>query len=187
MARPRLHDPTSAYHEAGHAVAFWHHGIRFRYVTLSPRNAAHGGHVYVGRRAEISDPAKMRIEMQLAAAGEIAYGRMFRLRSVSDDDTLLRRFARMAADPASPWLDEDMRNFARMGGDMDAALRAAVPDTVTGPLAWLAIWRDTEHLIRNQLWPAVYAVAWELVFSRHGFTYAEVSAMAVAALEAHAA
>jgi hypothetical protein len=50
MDRPRLHNPSSAYHEAGHAVVLWHHGIRFRYVTLRPRITRHAGHVYTDRQ-----------------------------------------------------------------------------------------------------------------------------------------
>jgi len=51
-----------------------------------------------------------------------------------------------------------------------------------GPSAWLGIWRDTEQLIRVTLWPAVYAVAWEMVFSSRALTYPEVALIAEAGM-----
>ena len=180
--RQRLNNPHFAYHEAGHAVVFWHHGIRFRYVTMRPRALGHGGHVYVGKFLKFRDAAGWRVAMQLAAAGEIGAGRISRPRDVPDDLSLLNRFTRAAENPEDPWLVEDMRHFISAAKKMDAALLAADSDAVVGPVAWRNVWRDTETLVRDELWPAVYALAWELVYNRHRFTYDEVGAIATTAL-----
>jgi len=41
---------------------------------------------------------------------------------------------------------------------------------------WPTNWRDTEQLIG--LWPAVYAVAWEMAFSSRRLTYPQIAAIA---------
>lgn len=182
MSRLRLHSPYTAYHESGHAVAFWYHGVRFRYVTLEPRIPGNAGHVYGVRLREAGDPTGLATQMRFAAAGEIAYGRISRSSHVSSDRELLSRFRRAAAEPEDPFLTVDEREFARAGLRRDAMLTASYPDQIAGPASWLSIWRDTEELIRGTLWPAVYAVAWEMVFSSRALTYAEVATIAAAGL-----
>jgi hypothetical protein len=178
MNRPRLHSPYTACHEAGHAVAFWHHGVPFRYVTLEPRIPSNAGHVYGVRLRPAVDSDGLAREMLFAAAGDIAYGRIMRSSGVPADGTLFRRFTRAAANPEDPFLSVDQRNFISAALKRDAILSAEDPSRVIGPSAWLGIWRDTEQLIRVTLWPAVYAVAWEMVFSSRALTYPEVAVIA---------
>lgn len=186
MDRPRLHNPSTAYHEAGHAIAFWHHGIRFEYVTLRPRNPANSGHLYA-RRSDAEDPAGMEVEMHLWAAGDVAHGRIFRLTAVPTDQELLRRFSRHAANPDDPWLSVDQSRFIKTALKRDAAIQASDPLATVGPESWLRIWRDTEQMIRHDLWPAVYAVAWEMVFSSRALTCPEIAEIAEIAMRQHAA
>lgn len=183
MDLPRLLDPSHAYHEAGHAVVFCHYGIRFRYVTLRPRLPGNAGHVYVGRRRILRTIDEIENMMQATAAGTIAEQWIFRLRRVpATEESLLRGLTAAAADPASPWLAEDTRNFVRLGAGRDDDLLATSPDALTGPEAWLAVWREAERVVM-ELWPAVYATAWEMVFSSRALTYAEVAEISGTALE----
>jgi hypothetical protein len=182
MSRPRLHSPYTAYHEAGHAVAFWHHGVPFRYATLEPRIPGNAGHVYGIRLRPAVDSDGLAKEMRFAAAGDIAYGRIMRSSQVPADAPLLRRFIRAAANPEDPFLSADERNFISAALRRDAMLSVEDAGQAIGPSAWLGIWRDTEQLIRVTLWPAVYAVAWEMVFSSRALTYPEVALIAEAGM-----
>jgi hypothetical protein len=181
MDRPRLHNPHSAYHEAGHAVAFWHFGIRFRYATLKPRDPEHFGHVYGVRLRETEDPGQLAIQMQVAAAGDIAYGRIMRLTPVPTNEHLLRKFSWAAANLHDSRLGVDEHRFISTALRRDSKI--TTDDTrSTGPASWLNVWRDTEQLIRLTLWSAVYAVAWEMVFSSRALTHAEIAAIARAGM-----
>ena len=70
--RPRVHSLTQGYHEAGHAVAPWHHGIGLRYVTMNPSaGSGHWGQTVPVDR-EIAGLAQIEAEMRCAVAGQIA-------------------------------------------------------------------------------------------------------------------
>ena len=70
--RPLIYALAHCYHEAGHAVAFWHFGIEFSHVTLNPpANSGHFGQTVLFDR-EIVGLAQIEAEMQCAVAGEIA-------------------------------------------------------------------------------------------------------------------
>jgi hypothetical protein len=71
----------------------------------------------------------------------------------------------------------------RVGLERDAEVLADDSRALTGPAAWLVVWRAAEDLIRVQLWPAVYAVAWELAASPHALTFADVAEVSAIALE----
>jgi hypothetical protein len=90
--RPYVNEPLWCYHEAGHAVAFWHYGIRLRYVTMRPPvDSGHAGQTVLVDRGEITGP-EIETEMRCAAAGEIAQTRVFTSHPVPTYDSLIRRF-----------------------------------------------------------------------------------------------
>lgn len=185
LDRPRLHQPSTAYHEAGHAVLLWHYGIHFRYVTLRPRNPGHAGHVYTGRRRNLDGLADLEKEMHVCAAGQLAQDWIFRMNRTSPSDSdILNRLARAADHPDSPWLDDDTRNFVLMGAELDAVALAADSAVAAGAAGWLRIWREAETLVHGELWPAVYAVAWEMVVSSRALTFADIAEIAAAAIAA---
>jgi hypothetical protein len=127
----------------------------------------------------------MEVEMHLWAAGDVAHGRIFRLTPVPTHQELLRRFTQHAANPDDPWLSVDESRFIKTALKRDAAIRASDPQATVGPESWLRVWRDTEHMIRHDLWPAVYAVAWEMVFSSRALTYPEIAEIADIAMKQH--
>ena len=65
--------------------------------------------------------------------------------------------------PVEDCLTEDYLAFAKWGLERDAEIRKTQPDAVVGPASWLPIFRETEQLIRGELWPAVQAVGEKLV------------------------
>lgn len=165
----------TAKHEAGHAVAYWSHGWRFRYVTMRPR--VEGVHACVrmyGPRA-CDTPAKLMTSMECAAAGRIA---QFQMSSDAANDQFLRmEFTRIAGPPfLETYRDVDMRQFVGCGRVLDGYAVQPV-----GPDGWLEIWHSAESKIK-ELWPAVMAVAGELTISPRRLSYADVSAIASAAL-----
>jgi hypothetical protein len=164
-----------ARHEAGHAVAYWSHGWRFRYVTMRPRaeNVRAGVRMYGPRVCDT--PAKLVTSMECAAAGRIA---QFQMSSDAANDHFLREeFMRIAGPPLlEAYEDIDMRQFVGCGRALDE--HAVRP---TGPDGWLEIWHDAESKIK-ELWPAVMAVSAELTVSPRRLTYPDVSAIASAAL-----
>lgn len=166
----------TARHEAGHAVAYWSHGWRFRYVTMRPRaeNVLAGVRMY---RQRVSDtPAKLVTTMECAAAGRIA---QYHMSSDAASDQLLRtEFTRIAGPPfRATYHDVDMRQFVGSGLALDwHGVRPGGPD------GWLEIWHNIESKINGELWPAVMAIAAALTISPRRLSYGEVSAIASAAL-----
>jgi hypothetical protein len=108
---------------------------------------------------------------------------------VPTDDSLIRRFtrdaARATANQGSPVTDTLI--FANFGLARDEEIRAVAPDTPVGPASWVPIWREAERLIRFELWPAVEAVAEELMRCTTQLCYEDVDALAVAGLARHRA
>jgi hypothetical protein len=185
MARPYVNEGIPCYHEAGHAVAFWHYGIEIQYVTMRPpADSMHWGQTVTVPRGEITGVAELENEMKCAAAGDIAQKRVFVTHRVPTDYELTRRFevaaAMVTANPDLP--DEDDRAFAKMGLARDEEIRETGADGVTGPAGWLRVWREAENMIRVELWPAVHAVAEELRRSEQAISNADVAALAEAAI-----
>jgi hypothetical protein len=182
--RPYVNEGIWCYHEAGHAVAFWHYGIRLRYVTMRPPvGSGHAGQTVTVDRAEITGD-EIDTEMRCAAAGEIAQTRVFTTRAVPTDDSLIRRFTRDAATvTANP--DSAVNDgliFAKLGLARDDEIRDIAPDTIIGPASWVPVWREAEQLIRFELWPAVEAVAEELRRCTIQLSHEDVDALAAAGL-----
>jgi hypothetical protein len=181
MSRSSNREPglvETARHEAGHAVAYWHHGWHFRYVTMRP--SAENIHACVrmhGRRVS-NTPAKLITTMECAAAGRIA--QLLMTSDAAGDQLLKQEFERIARLASlDSYEDVDMREFVGAGRALDwYAVRK------TGADGWLEIWHDAESKIRGQLWPAVMAVAAELMISSRRLTYREISVIASAALPA---
>jgi hypothetical protein len=170
------------HYEAGHAVAFWHHGWRFRYVTLRPRAAGHAAHLVVGWHRRIADEAGYLAAMQTAAAGQIAERRFHGQEARTEWG--LRRDINDAV--TTGFGDHDIREFVRMGACMDDEILTGAPEHEKGPERWIGIWRDAERKITGDLWPAVAAVACMLE-ARRCLTCREVYAIADAAVKVHAA
>jgi len=172
---PRQFARHVALHEAGHAVAYWDHGLSFRYVTMRPRQP--GVVALVKPYPRVNDtPAKLIACMEIAAAGRIAQFHCFSS-APRDDAALLAQFAQAAAmkPPASYW-DPDIRQFVGAGKALDE--HQCGP---TGPDGWLRIWRGAEEKITGGLWPAVEAVGSKLMVSTRSLTYGEVAEIAAAA------
>jgi ATP-dependent Zn protease len=187
MARPYVNDDHVAYHEAGHAVAFWYYGVTLQCVTMKPPDdSGHRAQTVPVDRGEITGVVELENEMKCAAAGEIAQTRFFVTHRVRTDRELIGRFTvvatKVTTNPDLP--DEDDPAFAKAGLARDEEIRETCADAVTGPAGWLRVWREAEQLIRVELWPAVRAVADELIAQRD-LTGEEVAALASAAMEGH--
>lgn len=158
-------------HEAGHAVAYWCHGWHFRYVTMRPRaeNVIAGVRMY--RERVCDTPAKLVTSMECAAAGRIA---QFHMSGDTASHQLLRNeFMRVSGPPfLETYADVDMRQFVKAGTALD--YHGVWP---AGPDGWLKIWHNAESNITGELWPAVIAVASELMISPRRLSYEEVSAI----------
>lgn len=165
----------TARHEAGHAVAYWSHNWRFRYVTMRPRTENVLAGVRMHRPRVCDTPTKLVANMECVAAGRIA---QFHTCSDAASDQLLRlEFTRVAGPPFLEQYDDvDMREFVGCGLALD--WHDIGP---TGPDGWLEIWHNAESKIRGELWPAVMAVAAELANSRKRLSYEDVSVIASAA------
>jgi hypothetical protein len=181
--RRREHAIISCYHEAGHAVMAWYHGIKILYVTMTPAD----DHAHSGLTATADDDiiglAETEARMQVAAAGEIAANWRLPVPEELTDDSLLRRFARderVIADSDIPRFN-DRLIFAWWGRTRDEVIRNAAPDEASGPASWLPIFRDAKQLIHGDLWPAVEAVAEDLSWSTSDLSYEDVATLATAA------
>lgn len=185
--RPRIHHMTHSYHEAGHAVAFWHHGIGIEYVTMNSSDPGHFGETKTVDH-EVATLAQIEAEMQCAAAGEIADKSLSTLTYGFTDEGLINGFtldaARFAADPNQRV--RDGLRFAELGLARDAEIRRTAPDAATGPATWLPVFREAERLIQDELWPAVKAVGDELSRSETDLHNEDVVALATPALTARA-
>ena len=175
--------PKYCYHEAGHAVAFWHHGIEIEYVTVNSFDSEHFGEVKTVSH-EVISLAEVEAEMKCAAAGEIATRAFSKRREDLANDWLIECFThdatRFTEDPNIR--DDDRRRFAEMGLARDIETRKAAPEAATGPVTWLPVFRETERLIRVELWPAIQAVANELSQNPADLWQQDVAALAATAL-----
>jgi hypothetical protein len=182
--RPIVHHNTYCHHEAGHAVAFWHFGIEIEYVRITPDNPRHTGETKTVPH-ELSSLAEIEAEMQCAAAGEIAASMLSSLREDPADTELIEGFkrnaSRVAADPGLTSADGDGPWFAKVGLERDEICRA-MPGADTGPESWLPFFRKAEQLM-SELWPAVKAVASELVHRSDDLRNDDVAALAAAAIK----
>jgi hypothetical protein len=166
----------AARHEAGHCIAYWYYGWRFRYVTMRPRKDG----VLAGVRnygSRVCDtPAKLITSMAIAAAGRIA---QFPVASDAASDSILRsELDRIASTvPLTGYPDPDMRQFVGAGLELD--VHHVLP---AGPDGWLDVWHNAEDQISGPLWPAVMAVAGELMASPRRLSYKQVAAIAAAAV-----
>ncbi len=182
--RPIVHHNTYCHHEAGHAVAFWHFGIEIEYVRITPGNPRHTGETKTVPH-ELSSLAEIEAEMQCAAAGDIAASMLSSLREEPADAEQIKGFkrnaSRAAAEPGLTPGDGDGPWFAKVGLDRDKICKA-IPGANTGPETWLPVFRNAEQLM-SELWPAVKAVANELVHRPDDLHNDDVAALAAAAME----
>ena len=183
--RRREHAIISCYHEAGHAVMAWHHGIKILYVTMTPAD----DHAHTGLTATADDDAtglpEAKARMQVAAAGDMAANWRLPVPEELTDGSLLRRFAhdeRVVADSDFARFN-DRLIFAWWGRARDAMIRNATPAEASGPASWLPLFRDAEQLVRGDLWPAVEAVAEELSWSTSDLSREDVATLATTALD----
>lgn len=183
--RPIINHNTYCHHEAGHAVAFWHHGIEIEYVRMKPSYPGHSGETKTVSH-EVVTLAQIEAEMKCTAAGYIAASALSTLREEVSDDELIecftrnaKRFAKVPKDPKLT-LPDDLR-FVKLVQDRDEILKAT-PGAATGPESWLPVVREAERLIEVELWPAVHAVAYELVRSAFDLHNEDVATLATRAL-----
>jgi hypothetical protein len=170
-------------HEAGHAVAYWHHGVGLEYVTTRPPASGHRG---ATRKVDSADPTTatdLENEMICTAAGEIAEKRLPTGPRPPNEYELCRRFqtypARVLKEPNLAAEDEGI--FVVLGQARDDEIRNTGADAPTGPSAWLQIWQQAEQLI-EKLWPAVTAISRALE-DQHTLSGAQVSEIAEAAMK----
>lgn len=183
--RPLIYALASCYHEAGHAVAFWHYGVRLCHVTMNPPpDSGHWGQTVTATRLKPVGLAQIEADMQCAAAGDIAQNRLVWPREELTEERLIRIFRRdaerVAEDP--DFLVNDGLIFAKGGLARDDEIRNTNPGGAIGPESWLPVFREAERLIRGELWPAVQAVAEELCRSTVDLGHEDVTALAIAAL-----
>lgn len=185
-ARPRVNALSSCYHEAGHCAAFWHFGIDIDYVTMRPPPASgHRGHTMLVNRDFVTGPV-LDGYMQCAAAGDIAY-RVWAKQNMPTDDQLrieyerAREWAIANEDGIAP---DDLTILALAGVTRDDELLESDPSALIGPERWLPIRRETEELIRSELWPAVAAIADELSRRTDHIPGADINILAAGSMEA---
>lgn len=158
---------STIYHEAGHAAAFWHYHIPIQYVSLRPDfTKGYGGMVVTAESPPTAGQTELRNWMHASAAGQIAEANCQGRPRLTYDD-LLTRFRRAAADIANapdPPRHDDMRNYAGLGilRDRQAEKETDKPPE-TGPATWITVWLEAEQLVRDQLWPAIKAIAGRLL------------------------
>jgi hypothetical protein len=166
MSLPIPIQESTIYHEAGHAAAFWCYGIPLRYVSIRP-DLAHGYGGMAVTAVEPPDKGLPELEkwMRASAAGQVAKNHRCGIATPKTTD-LITKFHRVIADmndnPDRPG-HHDMRNFAYLGLRRDTEIRETGTGVETGPEGWTLIWLDAEQLIRSKLWPAVQAIADELL------------------------
>lgn len=185
--RPIVHHNTYCHHEAGHAVAFWHHGIEIEFVTMKPPYPGYTGWTKTVAR----DPeslAQIDVEMRCVAAGKIAERLLSSFPEELTNDELIKCFIhyekRIAEDPDQD-LDRpvsDGLRFAKLGQNRDAEVLKVTPDATTGPETWLPVFREAQRLIEDELAPAVKAVAHELTRNPADLHNEDIAALAAAAL-----
>jgi hypothetical protein len=141
-------DPSfAAYHEAGHAVAYWARRVRFRYVTIRGR--------YLDRVAPVRNTRIWPWDHAfIAAAGPIAE---MRHRGIVWDDSALAE----AIDELAAPLDEEDDWLKEPPGDFEIF---ATSTSLYSPSSLTAHWRAHETGV-GRLWPAVDAVALALLAS----------------------
>jgi hypothetical protein len=186
-ARPNaIIDERVRYHEAGHAVAYWHYGVSLQFVSTSPPASGRRGETRKVDHELGTGVTELQNEMICTAAGEIAEKRLPtgpRLPSVHE---LRRRFetypARVRTQPGLAAEDEGL--FVEFGQARDSVIHDTSADVPIGPPGWLQVWVQAEQLI-EKLWPAVSAAARALEDART-LSGAEVFAIAAAAMRERA-
>jgi len=153
-----------------------------------PSRSWHWGQT-VAAEHDVNGLDQIDAEMRCAVARVIAESKLLAPREKLTDDLLIRHFKRGAekidTDPDLPvedCLTEDYLAFAKWGLERDAEIRKTQPDAVVGPASWLPIFRETEQLIRGELWPAVQAVGEKLSWSTVDLRDEDVGALASRAL-----
>jgi len=180
--------PAPCYHEAGHAVVAFHHGLKLLYVTMEPPpDSGHWGQTATVA-PEVMDLAQLEIAMQVAAAGDIARSWFLPTREADreerTDDWLMKRFrnaARAVAESDLWFRDVDRLIFAQRGLERDAEIRKAGANAAIAPGGWIPVFREAERLICDELWPTVEAVAEELIQSPHELSHEDVAALVATA------
>lgn len=173
--------PGRCYHEAGHAVVAVHHGLRLLYVTMEPPSDS--GHFGQTATAPVEmDLTQLEIAMQVAAAGDIASSWFLPNREADREERtneyLIRRFqaaARAEAESDPYYRNVDNLTFAKRGLERDAKIRGTEPYSDVGLDAWIPVFRETERLVCDELWPAVDAVARELIRNPAGLGHEAVA------------
>lgn len=136
-------DTLTAWHEAGHAVAYVVQGRSLRYVTLRPRRAGRAGFTAVRPR-----PVELSTVAVIAHAGPLAQARHI-LDTTSDTD--LRREDITAADIR---LDAYLH-----GGHDDLQLVAQARRAYGLPARQTDMWEGIAQDLLDRHWPQVAAVA----------------------------
>jgi hypothetical protein len=180
--------PAPCYHEAGHAVVAFHHGLKLLYVTMEPPpGSGHWGQTATAA-PEVMDLAQLEIAMQVAAAGAIAQSWFLPTREADreqrTDDWLMKRFrnAARAAAESDPWFrDVDRLIFAERGLERDAAIRNAGAEAVIDLEGWIRVFREAERLACDELWPVVEAVAEGLIQNPAKLRHEDVARLVVTA------
>jgi hypothetical protein len=179
-------DERVRYHEAGHAVAYWHYGVSLRFVSTSPPAGGHRGETRTVDRELGTGVTELQNEMTCTAAGEIAEKRLPTGPRLPSGRELRRRFetypARVRSQPSLAAEDEGL--FVEFGQKSDGLIQDTGADVPAGPPGWLQVWEQAEQLI-EKLWPAVSAVDRALEHART-LSGAEVFALAAAAMRMQA-
>jgi hypothetical protein len=166
----------TAYHECGHAIAFWALGLPFEYITISVPS-----HVQPLRSGTISTIAERR----LYCASGIISDYLHRGLIIESDQIgiLLKGGAEHfnLTDPVTGEVDTRPLRVKAVGSGQDLEELASVVTAEDWPVYYCAsIWRDCESFVKGCM-PAIEAVAGRILAVRN-MTYAEVTAVAETAM-----
>jgi ATP-dependent Zn protease len=156
--RARTRQRATAFHEAGHAVVAWHHGLRFHAVSIIEDQTT------LGRLSKLHRPA--RFDPATAAISTVRRHFEPRIQVSLGGVFAERRGMRRAHNWTGAALDLDSAGEAAMrctGSDKQATLY----------LAWLA---ECTKAIVEMRWPLIERLAEELLV-RQTLNRAEVSAI----------
>ena len=180
--------PAPCYHEAGHAVVAFHHGLKLLYVTMEPpSDSGHWGQTATAA-PDVMDLAQLEIAMQVAAAGDIAQSWFLPTREADreerTDDWLMKRFrnAARAVAESDPWFrNVDRVIFAERGLERDAEIGNTGAEAVIDLEGWVRVFREAERLVCDDLWPAVEAVAQGLIQNPAKLSHEDVARLVATA------
>ncbi|MBU0501603.1 MAG: AAA family ATPase [Gammaproteobacteria bacterium] len=176
-----------AYHEAGHAVALLHSGFgRVDYVSLTAREKS-AGHVWVSQQERMAPGLKdTRARLATLFAGRVAQQIRFGAEAGTDagDARDLEQATELAYRAIAHWgLDPEIGARVLPGPEAKFSFPGLAARVETRVEVWLQEAERTARELLEQQWPAVMAVAKELL-ERGALAHGQLHAIVDAAVGA---